>query len=43
MRNAGKLRRTNFDLTVQTKDEILSTVVVYFRVGSCEIINKDEW
>ena len=43
MRNAGGLRRTDFDPTVQTKDEILSTVIIYSGVRNCEIIKKDEW
>ena len=43
MRNAGRLCRTNFDPTVQTKGEILSTFVIYPGVRSCEIIKKDEW
>ena len=43
MRNAGGVCRIDLNPMVQTKDEILSTVIIYSRVRSCEIIKKDEW
>ena len=43
MRNDGGVRIIDFNPMVQKKDEILSTVIIYSRVRSCEIIEKDEW
>ena len=43
MRNAGGLRRTDFDPMVQTKDEILSMFIVYSEVQKYDIVQKDEW
>ena len=43
MRKASGLCRTDFDPMVYTKSAILSTVIIYSGVRSCEMIKKDEW
>ena len=35
--------KANFNPTVQTKSAILSTIIIYSRVRSCEMTKKDEW
>ena len=43
MRDVGRVRIIDFNPIVETKYEILSTVIIYSKVRSYEIIKKEEW
>ena len=43
MRKASGLRKADFYPTVYTKSAILSMIIIYSGVRTCEMIKKDEW